>query len=76
MEKVFTLLLADLNDFAAVNTIMATYFTPPYPARATYQVAALPKAGRIEIEAVLVLPDAEVDPQTGWRQTFDATKGS
>ena len=71
-----TLLLADLNDFVAVNTIMAAYFTPPYPARATYQVAALPKAGRIEIEAVLVLPEVEGDPQTGWRQTFDATKGS
>ena len=36
-----TLLLVDLADFAKVNEIMATYFTPPYPARATYQVAAL-----------------------------------
>ncbi len=50
-----TLLMADLNDFAKVNEIMATYFSAPYPARATYQVAALPKAGRIEIEAVLLL---------------------
>jgi len=49
-----TLLLADLSDFAKVNEIMATYFKPPYPARATYQVAALPKAARIEIEAILV----------------------
>jgi reactive intermediate/imine deaminase len=50
-----TLLLADLADFAKVNEIMAKYFSPPYPARATFQVAALPKAARIEVEGVLVL---------------------
>src|SRR2546423_6981920 len=50
-----TLLLADLGDFATVNAIMASRFRQPYPARATYQVAALPKAGRIEVEGVLVL---------------------
>ncbi len=50
-----TLLLADLADFAKVNEIMATYFKAPYPARATYQVAALPKAARIEVEGILVL---------------------
>jgi reactive intermediate/imine deaminase len=49
-----TLLMADLADFAKVNEIMATYFKPPYPARATYQVAALPKGARIEVEAILV----------------------
>jgi reactive intermediate/imine deaminase len=49
-----TLLLADLADFAKVNEIMATYFKPPYPARATYQVAALPKGARVEVEAILV----------------------
>ncbi len=52
-----TIYLADLADFAKVNELMATYFKPPYPARATLQVAALPKAARIEIEGVLVLPD-------------------
>lgn len=52
-----TIYLADLADFAKVNDLMATYFKPPYPARATLQVAALPKAARIEIEGVLVLPD-------------------
>ena len=51
-----TILMADLADFVKVNEIMATYFKAPYPARATYQVAALPKAARLEIEAVLVLP--------------------
>ena len=50
-----TLLLADMADFAAVNDILAKTFTPPYPARATYQVAALPRAARVEIEAVLEL---------------------
>lgn len=55
-----TILLADLADFAKVNEIMAAYFNPPYPARATYQVAALPRGGRIEIEGVLVL-DASGD---------------
>ena len=49
-----TILMADLADFTKVNEIMATYFKPPYPARATYQVAALPKAGRLEVEAILV----------------------
>ena len=53
-----TLLLTDLGDFAKVNEIMAARFKEPYPARATYQVAALPKAGRIEVEAVLVLQSA------------------
>ena len=50
-----TIMLADLADFAKVNEIMATYFNAPYPARATYQVAALPKAARVEVEAILVL---------------------
>ena len=63
-------------DFTVVNEIVAGYFEQPYPARATYQVAALPKAALIEIEGVLVLEGAPSDPQTGWRQTFDQTKGS
>jgi reactive intermediate/imine deaminase len=50
-----TVLLADLGDFAKVNEIMAAQFKQPYPARATYQVAALPRGARIEVEAVLVL---------------------
>ena len=50
-----TILMADLADFGKVNEIMATYFKPPYPARATYQVAALPKAAKLEVEGILVL---------------------
>lgn len=50
-----TLLMADLADFAKVNEIMAKHFKPPYPARATYQVAALPKGARLEVEGIMVL---------------------
>ena len=49
-----SILLIDLGDFAKVNEIMATYFNEPYPARATYQVAGLPRSARIEVEATLV----------------------
>ena len=51
-----TILMQDLADFGKVNEIMATYFKSPYPARATYQVAALPRAAKLEIEGILVLP--------------------
>jgi 2-iminobutanoate/2-iminopropanoate deaminase len=44
--------LADLNDLAAMNRVYGTYFTEPYPARATVQVARLPRDVRIEIEAI------------------------
>lgn len=47
--------LTDLDDFDAVNTVMASYFEEPYPARACVQVAALPKGARIEVEAILAL---------------------
>ncbi len=56
-----SILLADITDFAKVNEIMVAYFKPPYPARATYQVAALPRGARIEIEGILVL-DGDLDP--------------
>ena len=50
-----TIYLADMADFAAVNQIYATYFDEPYPARATVQVARLPRDVRIEIDAIVVL---------------------
>ena len=72
-----TIMMADLADWAKVNEIMAAYFQPPYPARATYQVAALPRAAKIEIEGVLVLtPSGSAPAGTGPRQAFDETKGS
>ncbi|KAM9102268.1 2-iminobutanoate/2-iminopropanoate deaminase isoform X2 [Sarcophilus harrisii] len=49
-----TVLLADINDFNAVNEIYKQYFKSSFPARAAYQVAALPKGGRVEIEAIAV----------------------
>ncbi|MEO5365929.1 MAG: Rid family detoxifying hydrolase [Magnetococcus sp. WYHC-3] len=51
-----TLYLVDLGDFAVVNTLYERYLTPPFPARATVQVAALPRGARVEIEAVARLP--------------------
>jgi reactive intermediate/imine deaminase len=53
-----TILLTDLGEFAKVNEIMAAHFDAPYPARATYQVAALPRGARIEVDAVLIVPSA------------------
>ncbi|MBI3147430.1 MAG: RidA family protein [Betaproteobacteria bacterium] len=47
--------LTDLGHFAKVNEIMAGYFSVPYPARAAVGVAALPRGGLVEIDAVLVL---------------------
>jgi len=50
-----TILMADLGNFAKVNEIMARYFEQPYPARAAYEVKALPKAVDLEIEAIMVV---------------------
>ncbi len=47
--------LADMTDFPAVNTIMAEYFTEPYPARAAVGVAALPRGAQVEMDAILGL---------------------
>ena len=49
--------LTDMNDFAVVNELMSECFAPPYPARATVQVAGLPKGAPIEIDAVMNLHD-------------------
>merc|ERR1711868_66557 len=50
-----TVLLADINDFKDVNEVYTKFFTNNYPARAAYQVAALPRGARVEIEAVAVV---------------------
>jgi 2-iminobutanoate/2-iminopropanoate deaminase len=47
-----TIFLADLSDFGTVNTIYARHMPDPPPARSTVQVAALPRNGLVEIEAV------------------------
>ena len=50
-----TIFLTDISDFAAVNEVYATYFSAPYPARATVQVARLPRDVRVEIDAIAML---------------------
>ena len=47
-----TVFLADMNDFAAMNEVYGQYFTEPFPARATVQVARLPKDARVEIDLI------------------------
>ena len=47
-----TILLKNIEDFAKVNEIYAQYFEAPFPARATYEVARLPKDALIEIESI------------------------
>lgn len=46
--------LTDLSVFPTVNQVMAELFSPPYPARAAVQVAALPKGVDVEVDAVAV----------------------
>jgi reactive intermediate/imine deaminase len=47
--------LTDLANFALVNTVMAEYFSQPYPARAAVGVASLPRGALVEADAVMVL---------------------
>ena len=51
-----TCFLADINDFVAFNAVYATFMSDTPPARSTFQVAALPKGGRVEIEAIAARP--------------------
>ena len=50
-----TVYLADMNEFAAMNAVYARYVVDPPPARATVQVARLPKDARVEIDVIAVL---------------------
>jgi 2-iminobutanoate/2-iminopropanoate deaminase len=50
-----TVFFADLGDFAAVNERYATHFEAPFPARSAVGVSALPKGGRIEVEAIAIV---------------------
>ena len=50
-----TIYLTNLDNFTKINEIMASYFQEPYPARATIEVSALPKAALVEVEAILAL---------------------
>ena len=47
-----TIYLQDMENFSKVNEVYASYFTPPYPARATVEVAKLPLGADVEIEVI------------------------
>lgn len=47
-----TVYLSDINDFAAMNEVYATFFKEPYPARVAYSVVALPKGALVEIDVI------------------------
>ena len=49
-----TVLLADIAEFAEMNQVYAEFFAEPFPARAAFEVAALPKNAKVEIEAIAV----------------------
>lgn len=53
-----TVFLVDMNDFAEMNKTYERFFTGSAPARSTVAVAALPRAGRVEIEAIAIGRDA------------------
>ncbi len=50
-----TVLIKDMNDFAAMNSVYAEFFAQDCPARACFEVARLPKDALVEIEAIAVL---------------------
>jgi 2-iminobutanoate/2-iminopropanoate deaminase len=47
-----TVLLTDINEFGPMNEVYSEFFSEPYPARAAFQVVALPKGAKVEIKAV------------------------
>lgn len=49
-----TVLMTDLSEFAQMNAVYAEFFSEPYPARAAFQVVAVPKGAKVEIEAIAV----------------------
>ena len=51
-----TVFLTDLANFAAMNAVYSKYFTEPFPARSTIQVAGLPRGSQVEIEVTAFVP--------------------
>lgn len=51
-----TIFTIDLSQFQLINTVMAEYFSEPFPARSTVEVSKLPKGAPVEIEAILMVP--------------------
>jgi 2-iminobutanoate/2-iminopropanoate deaminase len=52
-----TIFVVDMGDFQAVNAVYAQHLSEPFPARSTVAVAALPRGGRVEIEAIAYRPE-------------------
>ncbi len=50
-----TVFLRDMKDFSQMNNVYSKFFTAPFPARSTVQVAALPKGGAVEIEVIAII---------------------
>lgn len=57
-----TIFLTDMGDFQAVNEVYASHLAPPFPARSTIAVRALPKGALVEIEMIAVASDEEPAP--------------
>jgi 2-iminobutanoate/2-iminopropanoate deaminase len=57
-----TIYLVDLAHFTVVNDVYARHFDAPYPARATVQVAALPRGAQVEIDAIAAVPPGALTP--------------
>jgi len=55
-----TILLRDISNFSLVNSIYSQFFKDHEPARAAFQVAALPKGGNVEIEAIALIGAVDV----------------
>ena len=56
-----TVFLKDIDEFGQMNEVYGTFFTENFPARSAFQVAALPKGGSVEIEAVALLEKKSED---------------
>lgn len=53
-----TVFMTNLAEFQGMNEVYAEFFQAPYPARSTVQVAALPRASKVEIEVTAVFSEA------------------
>lgn len=52
-----TVFLQDMNDFSRMNQVYAEFFKPPFPARAAFQVARIPRDAKVEVEVVALVGD-------------------
>jgi len=58
--------LVNMDDFVTVNEVYARHLAPPYPARSTVAVKALPKGALVEIEVVALAGDDNEEPERSW----------